>query len=533
MLTKAEWDGESQDIDYGQCWHLLSAYLLVDYLRLSPLRTPRVVLRAVGVLCRAWFGFSVMGLAAALTAATAGTYFVGVVSLLLMTTFLIPMATVSDSSLLFGAADEEILGFQPISLKTYSFVKSAAATLHAAELGVLSSTPALLVLWYRWRNGAVVLTAVLANTAAAVVIVLWSRMLHQALTRRRDDRDWLAMASGVIGLSFMLIYFSCAALAFAAAVPGPHGLEHLTGITLNPDWLLLLPSTWFATYVEIVDGTASSAHQLLAVVSLLMFTYAVYVTVSGPTLYVRQPNPKATAAVRRVHVPERFGYELRASLFVLFYQVLGHPEARLRLLTLYGVHFSTLILAVYWGVTFQSGRNAFGFLLLQASVGSLLGAVWEIVVAATSGPTAWLVLCSPADRSQFLRGLLDSTFLLTIFVPLLLIFGLVWRSDGLVVASCVAVCIALIAYVAFQVRLILRGRAVFASAEVRFSTSVVRPQMIVAGLLSTPIAWSLLLIARRSMALAMVMAGLCAVAVRLIGDARFGAHSRRLPFGDL
>ena len=143
--------------------------------------------------------------------------------------------------------DFDVLGYQPISSRTYFLSRLTNLLVYAGMIGLLTGGPSLLVVLV--RHGLLASVGLLAALATAIVWVVlvittgYTALLHLvAPDRLRRGLSYLqlAMATIVYGSMFLLPLAS-RAVESVSIEPGP--------------WLLLFPPAWFASLPRIATGS--------------------------------------------------------------------------------------------------------------------------------------------------------------------------------------------------------------------------------------------------------------------------------------
>lgn len=241
-------------VDYDQWKALTIASLKLD-LRTSRFGGNRM--RPAGGSRRMVFGQAVfyvmIGVFMALFVGYLGDRFAAATLLFSYVILMVGTAMLVDHNAAITSPDDYgILGFQPLTSRTFFASKITNALVYTlamtTALGVLPTG----VLWA--KNGVLVgLATVLALYLSAVTVTLAIVAGYSSLMRRVGAarlRMWLSYVQLVTGFAVYGGYFITSEMVSKST------LASFT-LTRSP-WLVFLPSTWFASYLEVAGGSTTA-----------------------------------------------------------------------------------------------------------------------------------------------------------------------------------------------------------------------------------------------------------------------------------
>ncbi len=169
-------------------------------------------------------------------------------------------------SVIISPDDYFVLGYQPVTSQTFFLAKITNILFYVLVYSMVLALPAIVALMFKtaFQPGlafAAFTSVFLANMTTALAIVLIYAVI---LRRYKYDRLKNMLAFFQVVLAF-LIYTSFFII--------PKLFEMISGSyqkVLLSKWLLLLPPTWYSSYVQLVGGTSTNVTWLMAMASLLL-----------------------------------------------------------------------------------------------------------------------------------------------------------------------------------------------------------------------------------------------------------------------
>jgi hypothetical protein len=254
------------DFDFVQWKALTRAALKLDF-RVTSLhpamtggRTPRVVVRVIGpVIVYALFGL----LLVAVILLNHDLFFIGTLSAV-YTMFVVGTSVLLDhNAALVSPADYAILGFRPVSSRTYFLVRLSNVLAYTVALTTAVVWLPLAVLFL--RHGAAVgvagvaaLYAAAVSTALAILIGYAAvvRVIQPQAVRNVLSFVQLGMSTCIYGGYFVLTQSVASRMIGNATLP-------------KAAWMLAVPPVWFAAYLELANGRHGAMELTAAALSLL------------------------------------------------------------------------------------------------------------------------------------------------------------------------------------------------------------------------------------------------------------------------
>jgi len=251
-------------VDYAQ-WKALTLVALKLDFRMGTFVRSRFSREARGValLVSQLIFYSIYGLFLAIvTWVSRDLFLIGTV-LMTYVTFMVGIAVLVDhNSALTSPADYGVLGFRPVSSRTYFAARLANVLVYTTAMTtVVAYLPALsLFIRHGLAVGAAGLVAFYACsffTAFAILFAYGSlmRLIGADALKRALSYVQLVMSFFVYGGYFLMSRFAGSRALASLAMP-------------DTAWILLYPPTWFAAYLPIASGQASLRLMVPALLSV-------------------------------------------------------------------------------------------------------------------------------------------------------------------------------------------------------------------------------------------------------------------------
>lgn len=264
------------DIDYRQWTALTKAAIKRDFRQSSMSgfshgRTGR------GAFLTLLFFYLITGLAFVPLFLTNDDVLFSVNLLVLYTMFMVGgLILVEYHTVVVSPDDYFVLGFRPVSSRTYFVVKLTNILFYVLTFTLILALPAVVTFWLSSHvklliGFATLFSVLLANFAVAMAIVLLYTYLLKRVSLSRLQN---AMAMFQIALAFV-VYSSFFIL--------PRVLTNPTHDFFDVEkklWLTLLPSLWFSSFIAMARGDVSFLQMLLALAALLATAGLSYLALS-------------------------------------------------------------------------------------------------------------------------------------------------------------------------------------------------------------------------------------------------------------
>jgi len=257
-------------VDYLQWRALMRAYRIID---LAPLRGEygsREALKAAAGLAFTIVAFTLMGSGAALIILLAPDALLGAVVMTTTTMWVAGMTLLFRVASIVLPDDYLMIGHRPICSRTYFAVRLGSVVMDALEVAAMSGWMPVLAFLARphgsWRDavGAVIAIAGSALTIAFAIVVLSAGLLR--VVRPASFRRALQYGQMISGLGLTAAYMI---VWTVFAERGRQAIASAVDFTFpRSTAMLLLPGTWFGSYVQVAGGHAGRFESVAAIVSI-------------------------------------------------------------------------------------------------------------------------------------------------------------------------------------------------------------------------------------------------------------------------
>jgi hypothetical protein len=460
---------DAAGVDYVQWRALMHAHTLVSLSALRGVHGP-------ASLRRAWLGAAGMLVAFALIGS-----FTAAAAWLLRDLFLAATVTTGMAGALavmtvagqrpgvFEPEDYEIVGFRPISSRTYFAARASGVLIQVLGVTALSGWLPVLVFLAR-PDGSVTVAAmaILAMALSAIAAMCALFALYGVLARILRPAS-LAHTVALVQTGLPMLFGTLFVLPFLwFGFSDSLGDVRLLALPRSW-WVLVLPPAWFGAYVEIARGAAGTFEWAAAALSLAALALT-GVGLRGwmMTDYAGYVARMATAASS----DGRPGYdwpfldrERRAVVLLLASELRGNVT--LQLATLFNLALAIALLGIVL-LALGLPRSPFEPMVAGASNFSLVIFLLAFIqtplmdrglLSSDSAGASWMLYTTPSDRTAIVMATRDA-LAAVIFVPLLLVTLplLVYAFGRLVEALVVALVIVLIGYLCLQIGFLVRPR---------------------------------------------------------------------------
>ncbi len=447
-------------IDYDQ-WKALTVTALKLDLRTSTFGGSRMAARggrggpskAGGI--RAILGQSLfylmLGLFMAFFVGAVGDRFFAATVLFTYVIFMVGVAMLLDhNAAITSPEDYEILGFQPITSRT--FFASKVTNALAYTLGITSALGLLPTGVLVFKHGVVVgAAAILALYACATAVTLAIVAGYASLMRwvgAKRLRSWLSYVQLATGLLVYGGYFVTSGLVSRST---------LAAFTVERTaWLMLLPPTWFAAYLEVAAGS-TLALDVLPVLASLALLAALATQLRGRlSLGYSEKLGELSSATAVPAAPGRTGRrpafwfrtgEARAAAILIRSHFRNDLRFRMGVLGIIPLTVIYLLMGLKNGVeageAAQPGR---GLSLVTMAVLMFPMLLKAHLAHSESFRASWVFFATPTDRTRLIRSS-KNVLLASFLIPYLAVLGvtlafmtrdLLWVATYLLLAGSVS-----------------------------------------------------------------------------------------------
>jgi hypothetical protein len=440
------------DVDVRQ-WKAVTRTLLRSDFRL-PLTTDSSSLGRAGPLFAMALVLGLFGAGAAFVVFSSpdvlvtGTIVLAYLSVMLATTLLTQHGTT-----LLSTADFAILGARPVSSRTFFAIRITNVLFHALLITSLMAYPVVIAYAVAHRGGivraaasgasiygwSVAVTLLLVGSYGALLALAGAARLHRMV-------GYLQLLAGLMAYGGLLL---------TSRFLGRSGLESAS----VPDswWIVLLPPSWFVSYLELAAGTSNSTTMLRAALSIAAIV--ALVTALGGKLgieYARHLSELPVAATNQSS-PARTPLFPRGAARAVAILVVAHFRHDLRVRM--GILAIVPLMAMY--VIMGTGDGSFDPLALAVLLFPALLA--QHFAASDAYHASWIYFSTPTDPAE-LTIALKNIAVVYFLLPFLLVVGAVftWRLGDLQHAVVHTGILGVISHICLQGSVILQPRLPFA-----------------------------------------------------------------------
>jgi hypothetical protein len=366
--------------------------------------------------------------------------------------------------------DHAILGFRPVTSRTYLAVRVATILVHTAVTAALVGYAPLAE--FAIARGPTAAAALLVTVAMSAVAVTLAIVAGYA---------WLVNTAGPRRLARMVSYAQLASnsvIYFGLALASRSSLRHaLDGVHLSRGpWVLMYPGAWFGSYLALASGDAGPTVVASALLSILCIGGLLWAIVGKLSLaYSDRLAAVATAsAARHATAPARgwqwpfFGRgEARAISLLVRTQLKNDNRFRMGVLTFVPLTLFYLYTGTREGPIidpFVTGSSPMGnAMLLQVVLYFLPASLKQLVSTSDAYRASWIFHVAPADRTRLVlaaRNAITGLVVLPYLGLLAIVFAWSFRSAGH--AALHVVFLGLMSQIVFQVVVLVDPRLPFA-----------------------------------------------------------------------
>lgn len=366
--------------------------------------------------------------------------------------------------------DHAILGFRPVTSRTYLAVRVATILVHTSVTAALVGyAPIAECLIVRGPAAAAALLAIVAMSAIAVTLAIVA------------GYAWLVNVAGPQRLARVVSYAQLASssiIYLGIALASGSSLRHvLDGVRVSRDaWVLAYPGAWFGSYLALASGEAGATVVGSAVLSVVCLAGLLWAIVGKLSLdYSERLAAVATAsAARHATATARgwrwpfFGHgEARAIGLLVTTQLKNDNRFRMGVLTFVPLTLFYLYTGARQGPIvdpFVTGSGAMSnAMFLQVVLYFLPASLKQLMATSDAYRASWIFHVAPADRTRLViaaRNAITGLVVLPYLGLLAVFFAWSFRSVGH--AALQVVFLGLMSQMVFQVVVLIDPRLPFA-----------------------------------------------------------------------
>ena len=433
LLRVPRWLFVAAGVDFDQ-WRALTAVLLRLDFRLTSLGTApaRAERRAAVGLFLQFMFYTLFGLLMTFFVAFGRDRFLAGTISMTVIMFIVGTAVLLDhNSAIASPADYGVLGFRPISSRTYFAVRLTNVLVYTWALTTTAAWMPIAALFVKY-GAAVGMAGILAfyacsTSTALTILASYAWMLRLAgpeAIRRALSYVQLVLSFTVYGGYFLMSRLVSRSVVASVTLPAT-------------PWLLLFPGTWFAAYLEIAAGRTGPMQVIPAAASVAAL--AALVSGLGGRLsldYSERLGAMMSAGVARGRTPRsglrremgvwlfRAG-EARAVALLVRSQFRNDLRFRMGVLSI----LPLTLMYVYMGVRDGAVGDPFvshqGFSPVTIAVMMFPSMLKMHLTRSDSFRASWIFFSCPSDRMKIVRAsknVLAAFFLVPYLIFLLAIF---------------------------------------------------------------------------------------------------------------
>ncbi len=413
------------DIDYVQWLAITKAALIVDLRGSMFVRGPRgEQVRAISAVISQLIFYTLMGGVIAAFVIFSRDLFLSANLVLAYVMFMVGTAALLDhNAAIISPDDYGVLGFRPVTSRTYFAARVANALVYISVMTLLFSYLPIGAFFFRW--GAAVGFAALAAIYGAAIFMAFGMVAVYS---------WLLRVIGAQRIKRVLSYVQ---FAFSFFVYGGYfavsrliSKQLLASLSLPKTvWVLMLPPTWFASYVDLAAGNWSAAEIVPAAVSLLAIA-GLAALISGRLSLEYSDRIGAIAsatATRQAARPAKglatywfTGGEARAIAMLIRSQFANDMKFRMSVLAILPLTIIYLIMGISRTGSipdpFRGGGDPSRGLGMVTLAMMMFPAMLKMSLGRSdSFRASWIFFSSPSDRARLIgaaKNVLVTTFLL-------------------------------------------------------------------------------------------------------------------------
>ena len=418
---------DAAGVDYVQWRALMRAYTLTDFAAVLGAYGSREALRSIALLVLTWALLTMAGGIAALAVLLARDPLLAEIVTATTTIWMVAMILLVQMASLILPEDYAIVGFRPVTSRTYLAVRIGALLSQVLEIAVLTGLPPVAA--FLARSGGLrtapaaalaILASALATTFAMVVVVCrLQQMFRPAVLQRAVAVTQMLATFAFTGL-YLIVW-----MRYVAG--GAQALRSSLSLELpRTAWLLAFPGTWFGAYVEIARGRAgpfeiAAAGLSVAAIGALAAMLKGRLSADYAIRVAGQTTDAPAAPARTPRLRSFLTGERRAMLMLVSAQVRGDLTVQASLGSM-AVASAAMIATIVWlgplpgdpftGNDVDPALLAMIYLPLTIRNTLMNSMEWE---------ASWVLFASPAERVKLLAAVREMLVAFLI-VPALIFF---------------------------------------------------------------------------------------------------------------
>lgn len=458
-------------------------------------------------------------------------FFIGIV-LCAYVMFMVGTAVLLDHSSAFTAADDyAVLGFRPVTSRTYFAVRLTNVLIYTMAMTSMVAIIPIGALF--WKHGLAAGSAGVFALYGSSLTITFLLLLSYASLQRFIGAD--RMKNVLTAVQMVMSFGLYGGFFFLSRI---FTKSFLSGFTLAKTWWLMAwPPAWFASAFDLAAGqrtpvviTATGA----AVVALAGLTWALTGSLSSG---FTERLGESTVAVRVGTAPRkpakagRFfrGGESRAMALLIRSQFRNDQKFKMGVLTI----IPLTVLYIFRGVSEHGGSDGRDFTLVGFAVMMFPAMLKMQLTRSDSYRASWIFFTAPVDRSTLIRA--SKNVVVAMFLLPYLAFvsaALIWATKDVPGSLLHVVVLGCVSHLVLQITVLLAPELPFALPMEKTRSASLFTLMIGIGLVNVVLTVFSRQIFSSPLILAGTVLGLigASVFVELLTTARIDEQTRKLEF---
>jgi hypothetical protein len=346
------------------------------------------------------------------------------------TAFIIGTAVILDhNSVISSPADYAILGFRPVSSRTYFAVKLTNILVYTTALTTVAAWLPILSAFLRHGLGVGIAMGLLiyaSSTATTLGIVVGYASVLRAVGPEAIERALsylqVAMSFAVYGGQLLMSQVVSRSAFMSLAMP-------------QTPWVLIYPGTWFGSYLELAAGDLSARAITLTLASIALLALMASRLGGRLSLDYSERLGAITAASRAREAPGRrrggkavwfTAGEARAVALLVRSQFRSDQRFRMGVLGLIPFTLLYMFMGIRSGAVVDPFASTGGMRALPVTMAILTAPAMLRMHLTRSDAfrASWIFFTCPGDRMQIARSSKDVLVAFFLIPYLLLVFGI-------------------------------------------------------------------------------------------------------------
>lgn len=457
-------------------------------------------------------------------------FFIGVVmSAYVM--FMVGTAVLLDhSSALTASDDYAVLGFRPITSRTYFAVRLTNVLAYTVLMTTLVAYMPVGALFVKHgaRAGIAGFFALYGTSLSVAFSLLFSYASLQRLVGPDRLKSVLSYVQLLMSFGIYGGYFLISKLVSKA---------FLATFTLSKTWwLMLLPPTWFASYFDLANGTVTPMVVLPAAASIALLAGLTAGLTGRLSSGFSERLGESAVAARRSGAPSKptaAGWwfragEARAMALLIRSQFRNDQKFRMGVLTI----IPLTVLYIFQGVTEHdaAGRE---FMLVGFAIMMFPAMLKMQLTHSDAYRASWIFFAAPVNRAALIRAaknVVVAMFLLPYLLFVMVAMG--WATHNPVGASVRVLLLGLISHLVLQITILMDPELPFAKPSDKNRSSSIFVLMVGIGIVNVVLLIFGERIFGKPLLVALTAAAIVVISVfvELITKARVDEQARKLEF---